>query len=75
MIGSPPTSRGSPREVEPHHEPGENSNGTSGEDHSGINRRGAEHAIRPLAGFNGALQVDAYAALRRWPIPGALVVR
>jgi len=25
------------REVDPHHEPRENSNGTSGEDHSGIN--------------------------------------
>jgi Transposase IS66 family len=24
--------------------------------------RGAEHAIRPLAGFSGVLQVDAYAA-------------
>jgi transposase len=26
--------------------------------------RGAEHAIRPLAGFTGVLQVDAYAAYR-----------
>ena len=26
--------------------------------------RGAEHAIRPLAGFTGALQVDAYAAYK-----------
>jgi transposase len=26
--------------------------------------RGAEHAIRPLAGFNGVLQVDAYAAYK-----------
>jgi transposase len=26
--------------------------------------RGAEHAIRPLAGFNGILQVDAYAAYK-----------
>ncbi len=32
-----PTFRGSPREVDPHREFGENSNGTSGEDHSGIN--------------------------------------
>jgi integrase len=32
-----PTSRGSPREVDPHREPGDNSNGTSGEDHSGSN--------------------------------------
>jgi transposase len=26
--------------------------------------RGAEHALRPLAGFNGVLQVDAYAAYK-----------
>jgi transposase len=32
--------------------------------------RGAEHAIRPLAGFNGALQVDAYAAYKALADPG-----
>ena len=39
VIGRRPTSRGSPREVDPHREPGENSNGTSGKDHSGINNQ------------------------------------
>jgi transposase len=32
--------------------------------------RGAEHAIRPLAGFNGVLQVDAYAAYKALADPG-----
>jgi transposase len=32
--------------------------------------RGAEHAIRPLAGFNGVLQVDAYAAYKALAEPG-----
>ena len=37
--------------------------------------RGAEHAIRPLAGFGGILQVDADAPTRRWPILRAPAVR
>jgi transposase len=32
--------------------------------------RGAEHAIRPLAGFNGILQVDGYAAYQALTDPG-----
>ena len=35
MIGPPRDLWGSPREVDPHREPGENLNGTSGEDHPG----------------------------------------
>ena len=48
-----PISRGSPREIDPHHEPVENSNGTSGEDHSGSNGGRAARLSMPKDGPRG----------------------